>query len=405
MTDKKETAIGSENNEAAVEVVQEQSTPSQAPKQGARPREVKRLAFHVPEAWPHPVVICDVFKEMDDILKKHLIVTPEERWTIILWIVFSYAPRRFRHSPRLLVTSPQMQCGKTTLLSILAALAYKALHVSHLTPATLFRMLDKERPTIIADEADTYIHGDENMRNVLNNGHTRDGSWVMRCDGDQNDVRLFDAYGAMVIGQIGSPPDTVMDRSIAIMMKRKKPSEKTLPFLSQDDDTVKVCREIQAKLMRWTTDHANDLTKAAMQLPDFLNNRNADKWHPLFAIAELAGDPWLWRVEQAARWAVSMDNPDDAELSSQLLADIRMVFKMAGTQAMMTAALLHELKALDDRPWGTLNNGKPMDARKMSDFLRPFGICPQNIRFANSGQKKGYVLADFTDAFERYLKP
>lgn len=405
MTDKKETASEAKDNGAAVEVGQEQSTLSQAPKQGAKPNNVKRLAFHVPEPWPQAVDINELFKEMDGILKRHLIVTPEERWTIIFWIVFSYIPRSFRHSPRLLVTSPQMQCGKTTLLSILAAMAYKALHVSHLTPATLFRMLDKERPTIIADEADTYIYGNEDMRNVLNNGHSKDGSLVMRCEGDRNDVRLFDAYGAMVIGQIGVPPDTVLDRSIPILMKRKKPTEKTLPFLSEDEDTMKECREIQSKLLRWTTDYASDLAKAAMQLPDFLHNRNEDKWRPLFAIAELAGDPWKCRVEQAARRAVSLDCSDNAELAVRLLADIRDVFKTAGAQAMMTASLLHELNALDERPWGTLNNGKAMDARKMSDFLRPFGIAPQNIRFANGGQKKGYAVAYFTDTFERYLKP
>lgn len=405
MSDQEKTAIEAENNEAANEVKQEQSTASNAPKQESGQNGARRLGFYVPEAWPREVDINEVFKEMDDILKEHLIVTPEERWTIILWITFSYVPRSFRHSPRLLVTSPQMQCGKTTLLSILAAMAYKTLHVSSLTPATLFRILDKERPTVLADEADTYIYDNEDMRNVLNNGHTRDGSLVLRCEGDRHDVKSFDAYGAMVIGQIGLPPPTVMDRSIPIMMKRKKPTEKTLPFLSQDKDTVKKCQDIQSKLMRWTMDNAEDLEKAAMQLPDFLHGRNADKWHPLFAIAELAGDPWIWRVERAARLSVSLHSVDDAELSIQLLKDVRDVFTIKGVVAMMTAEILRELNMLDDRPWQTLSNGKSMDARKMSDFLRPFGISPQNIRFANGGQKKGYVLADFTDTFERYLQP
>ncbi len=404
MTDQEKVAIDAENNEATTKVEQGQSTTPSSSKQGKQPQG-KRLEFFVPKVWPHLVVLDEPLREIDAMLKSHLIVVPEERWTMGLWVVFSYALDSFRHSPRLLVTSPQMQCGKTTALSLLSALSYKALHVSSLTPATLFRIMDKERPTIIADEADTYIYGNENMRNVLNNGHSKAGSLVMRCEGDQNEVKLFDAFGAMVIGQIGLPPPTVWDRSIPIMMKRKKATENTKPFLLQDDATIKKCHDIQSKILRWAQDNSNALKSSAVQLPSFLHGRNADKWYPLFAIADLAGDPWRSRVEQAARRAVSLESPDDAELSNQLLMDIRDVFRGNGLQAMMTASLLFDLNIMDDRPWKLLNNGKAMEARKMSDLLRPFGIAPQNIRFANGGQKKGYIFADFIDAFERYLKP
>ena len=48
--------------------------------------------------------------------------------------------------------------------------------------------------------------------------------------------------------------------------------------------------------------------------------------------------------------------------------------------------------------------GKPITERWLARNLAAFGIRSGNIRI-ESEQAKGYELSDFTETFERYLKP
>lgn len=136
----------------------------------------KKELFTMPDMFPAAVDIRDVLEEIEKLLVKHVVILPEERHIVALWVIHSYAAGFFQHTPRLLVSSPQMQCGKTSLLEILAALVCRPLHVSNLTAATLFRIVEQENPTLLADEADTYIYDNEEMRCVVNQGHAKAGS-------------------------------------------------------------------------------------------------------------------------------------------------------------------------------------------------------------------------------------
>src|ERR1700734_3258402 len=74
-------------------------------------------------------------------------------------------------SPRLAATSPEKRCGKTTLLKILLAACPHALPSSNVSVATLYRIIQTERPTLILDELDSFLPGNEGLRGILNSGH------------------------------------------------------------------------------------------------------------------------------------------------------------------------------------------------------------------------------------------
>lgn len=209
----------------------------------------KKDLFKMPDMFPAPADVRDTLERILKLLEKHVVILPEERYIVALWVIHSYAAGFFQHTPRLLVSSPQMQCGKTSLLEILAALVYRPLHASNLTPATLFRIIEQESPTLLADEADTYIYDNEDMRSVVNQGHTKAGSMVMRCHPTNHKVEFFDCYSPLVIGQIGLPPDTIFDRCLPIYMKRKKAAERVEPFISDAPSVRQQCEEIQAKCL------------------------------------------------------------------------------------------------------------------------------------------------------------
>jgi uncharacterized protein DUF3631 len=60
------------------------------------------------------------------------------------------------------------------------------------------------------------------------------------------------------------------------------------------------------------------------------------------------------------------------------------------------------LGTMEDRPWAEWRNGKPMTASALSRMLSPFGILSISRR-DGAETFKGYLFADFKDAFDCYL--
>ena len=68
---------------------------------------------------------------------------------------------------------------------------------------------------------------------------------------------------------------------------------------------------------------------------------------------------------------------------------------------MPTETILTKLIALDESPWGDLR-GKPLDARGLSNRLKPYGVSRTTIRFGDV-TAKGYTKTSLADAWNRYL--
>src|SRR4029453_13517885 len=89
------------------------------------------------------------------------------------------------------------------------------------TPAALFRAIEAGKPTLLIDEADTFAKMADELRGILNAGHTRDTAYVVRSGGHARGPRLFFTGAPKVVAAIGHLPDTIQDRSIRIVLVRK----------------------------------------------------------------------------------------------------------------------------------------------------------------------------------------
>ena len=132
-------------------------------------------------------------------------------------------------TPRLAILSPVLRCGKTTLLDVLAALVYRPLPAANCSASSIFRVVEKHRPCLLIDEADSFLSANEELRGVLNSGHRRGGS-VLRNVGDDHEPRAFATYAACAIAMIGQLPGTLADRSVTIGLVRRKADEAVDPF-------------------------------------------------------------------------------------------------------------------------------------------------------------------------------
>jgi hypothetical protein len=355
--------------------------------------------FPAAAPWPQPVIGAEVLDAVTATYARYVSLPAHAADTLALWTAHTHGYGAFNHSPRLNLCSPEKQCGKTLVLDVADSLVARPLRTESITPAVLFRVVELHKPTLLLDEVDTYLSDNDELRGLLNGGHKR-GAKVYRCEGDKHEVRGFDAYAPAVLAGIGALPGTLHDRSIVIRLVRAKPGEITARF---DSRRTSAESEISRKLARWTKDNFARLEASDPTMPEMASNRVADNWRPLFAVAEVAGGDWPARA--AAAFAASMvgDDLDAHGIGTTLLADIRTIFAVAGSDRMPSACIAEGLAGLEGKPWPEFGKaGKPISSNQIARLLARFNIRSRTIRIGNS-TPKGYYLADFQDTFARYL--
>ncbi len=113
-------------------------------------------------------------------------------------------------SPIACITAPEKRCGKTQFLNVISELVKRPMPTSNITAAALFRSIEKWTPTLLIDEADSFIKDSEDLRGILNAGHGRRSSYVIRTVGDNHEPKKFNVWGAKAISGIGHLPDTLI---------------------------------------------------------------------------------------------------------------------------------------------------------------------------------------------------
>ena len=211
-----------------------------------------------------------------------------------LWIAHTHALPEFETTPRLAFLSPEPGSGKTRAMEILELLVLRPLLTVNVTPAYLFRKVADEQgpPTVLYDEIDTVFGpraGDnEDIRGMLNAGYRR-GAVAGRCviKGKTVEVEELPAFAAVALAGLDDLPDTIMSRSIVIRMRRRAPSERIESYrrrVHQDEG-----HDLRDELAAWVSVVWAELEGAWPKLPEGIEDRNADVWEPLLAIADAAG--------------------------------------------------------------------------------------------------------------------
>ena|GEM_PF-712467 len=332
---------------------------------------------------------------------------------VVLWIVHAHAIDAAEATAYLAVTSAEKQSGKSRLLETIELLVPRPWRTVRPSEAVLFRVIADRRPTLLLDETDAIFSDKvgtyEGHRALLNAGHRR-GASVSRCVGEGKEIvlREFPVFGAKALAGIGELPDTVADRSIPIrLVPRLRDAEPVERFrfrsASRDAEPIRTACEC------WALEHLDRLREARPVLPTAISDRAADGWEPLLAIADLASAGWPDRARAAA--AALHGNPlaQTETAGVALLRAIREIFEAANTDQLTTARLLAALVDRDDGPWAewwgkSIAEGKTKGpGSRLAYLLRRYWITSKNVRAEDGKVLKGYAVAAFKDAFDRYL--
>jgi len=355
-------------------------------------RHVEPYADHVDGEQ----VLDDVFAT----IKRYVVAEDHTLRAATLWAIHTWLMDVWTVSPIANITAPDMRCGKTLLLQVLEELVCRPLSTSNITPAAMFRMAHEFHPTLLIDEVDSFLKGNDDARGMLNSGLYKKNAFVVRCVSDDTAPRQFSVWCPKALCGIGSLAATLADRSIALRLRRKLPSESTENLRRSDPRQWSALR---SRILRWTTDKRDALRAYVPQAIAGINDRANDCWEPLAAIAEISGARW---AEYAKSAALALDEGDDNASSAhiELLRDVA-VYVSPRNPKVYSSSLLDWLNGNKARRWMRFNNGNPLRARQLASMLRRFGIEAKPIRIGDRAGRNGYEFSSCEDAFARYFPP
>jgi hypothetical protein len=347
-------------------------------------------------------------------LFRRFISAGEPELTVLaLWVLHthSFEGTSF-YTPYLAITSPEKQSGKTRCLEVLKNVVRTPQMTASISPSALARSVSDLKPTLLLDELDALLRGDEQMREalrgILNSGFQADGAFTRMVGvGAAMKPEHFSTFCPKAMAGIGTLPDTIADRSIAIRLERS-PRGRCEKFRPRG--LGRKAKELQAELDEirkrsgeWAKENLKRLADAEPECPQEFTDRQQDIGEPLLAIADLLGGVWPQKARLSLRAIFTSIAAEDTSPRTRLLSDIRDIFSAAGNPDQFSSGdLAEKLAEIETSPWGEWRNGKAMTARGLATQLKHFGLAPRNIRF-DYGVKKGYPRDALVPLWERYV--
>jgi Protein of unknown function (DUF3631) len=265
------------------------------------------------------------------------------------------------------------------------------------TGAAIYRIVDRLKPTLLLDEADTLFERSTVLAHIINASWTNGGQKIPRV-GPRGEVVEFDPYSTQAIAMKGlNMPGTTLSRCINCRIWPKPPSEVVDDFDECDDEEFKIIRR---KLARWSVDNAIALRSAKPE--SSFNNRMRKNWKVLLAIADLAGGGWPKRARDAAlELGTDRDEPSEGV---RLFAAIRNL--MGKRTAVTSADICKALAADPSSEWSDFRGKGPISQAQLAALLRPYGVRPVTLHPTKRARltRHGYQRSQFENAWARLLQ-
>jgi putative DNA primase/helicase len=349
------------------------------------------------EPWPEEVDGDGLLDSIRRVFRRYIVLPKGADIALPLWVLHAWTYDAGDVSPFLVLVSPTKRCGKTNTLIILLYLTPQSELASNITGPALFRYIEQAHPTLLIDEADSFVKDNEELRGILNSGHTKPAAYVRRTveENGEHKTRRFSTWTPKAIATIRGLADTLDDRSVTLMLQRKPPGAKVERLRKRDGQEFK---DLRGQAKRWAADNFQKLVDRDPGVPEVLNDRAADNWRPLLAIADLAGGDWPERAREAA-CTLSGDAQDNV-IGVELLKDIRKAF--GEEDEIRSAELVVKLVADPERPWKEWRHGRDLTQKQLGGLLRPFCITSETINLGGGHYAKGYKRAHFEEAWDAY---
>jgi uncharacterized protein DUF3631 len=358
-----------------------------------------------------PAELATTLDSTETFIRRYVALTEAQYIAVTLWVAHAHALEATATTPYLHVTSPEAECGKSRLLECLEPLTPRPMYAANLTPAVMYRAVQKLTPTLLIDEADNLMRDREakgELLGLLNAGYRR-GAFAYRIGGGNRDeLQTFETFCAKVIAGLDDLVATLASRCLRIEMQRRSADESIEDFFREEAHAE--AEPIRDALAAWG-EQAIEGLRRARPLRLGVRDRLEEALRLPLAIAAMADERWDARAREALRELAGIDVDGAMSERTQLLADVRQVFEDNDMPAELASAeLLSGLIGLMESPWRGwwgLERDEEVHpskgaAQKLSERLRHFKIKSRDVG-PKTKRRKGYVLADFEPVWRRYL--
>ncbi|MDG3014147.1 DUF3631 domain-containing protein [Speluncibacter jeojiensis] len=351
---------------------------------------------------------------LEHFYRKYVVLPSEHHYVALpLWAAHTYIAKAFDTTPRLFLDSALPGSGKTRVLELLDLTAFQPMMAFSASPAAIIRTIAgaTEPPTILFDEIDTIFGAkassqSQELAAVINAGY-KSGATVPKCVGNAQSMTVvkLDAFAPVALAGLHSNvPEATRSRSIHFRMQRRKQSEKVQPFRRRSA-TAEV-EPLVAALAEWVVPLQDRIGPSWPEMPTGVDDRDAEVWEPLLALADAAGGEWPRRAREACTAFVFAPNGYSRAIGIDLLSDIRTLFQVHRVDQMKSADVVSRLVALTESEWGNVD-GAALTQRGLAKLLRPFDVRTKSIKCQGSVARGYAVFGDggLHEAWERNLEP
>ena len=345
--------------------------------------------------WPDPVDTAELLAGIEAKFRRYVVTSDANVTATTLWVPFTYLVEVALFATKLIFQFPDRDAGKSTALDVIYWMVQRPYLAIEATGPVLYRIIDKLRPTLFLDEADSLFKRSTVLGHIVNSSFENRPAKIARS-GKGKEYFEYEHYCTQAIGMLGlGMPDPTLSRCIICRIWPALPSEEREEFGKRDDAEFATLRR---KLIRWSVDNAVAL-QAAKPEGDF-SNRTRDLWKLLFATADLAAGAWPKRARAAAlELETDRDEPSEGR---RLFAALRDVF---GKRDEMTSAdICTALNADPSDEWVNFRGKGPISQTQLAALLREYGIKTQKVTSPTGVRLNGYCRAQLKNAWARLLR-
>jgi len=198
-------------------------------------------------------------------------------------VAWSYFIHEIKISTPYLCFLGPWRSGKTRGLEVLSALCHKPMFVVDPSEASVFRMIETFKPTLLVDETQII---DPNVRALFAAGY-RYGVKIPRVVDPEADgldgIKFFDCFGLKIYASREQPPDDIYSRSIIIHCERN---------IRSTSKRIDEARALELRT-RWLAQRLRMFGKIGVTYEEFKSEdgRLQELLSPLIVMAEIFGGP------------------------------------------------------------------------------------------------------------------
>lgn len=230
----------------------------------------------------------ELFSELEAVFREYMWYRDDRYYKLIpLWVMETYVFMIFDEIGYLALVGTK-RTGKTRLFEILEMLCFNATMSSSATDAYIFRIVERNRATLLVDEADALRKVPKESVNekleIIRSGYRRFGK-VGRCEGENNRTVEFSTYSMKAIANVTGLEEALEDRVIHIDVERK-PQEVQLAKLIKREFAPRA-QVLRNKLYVFGLEHAKNIAELyKTYMPEGIEDREAEIWSGLLCIAK-----------------------------------------------------------------------------------------------------------------------